>query len=75
MVKIIQDYISKSNRNRPGNYMQPLYINVHNTANKSKRADVASHAAFVKLSSTAVSWHYTVDENVIYQHLPLNENG
>ncbi|OLP66084.1 N-acetylmuramoyl-L-alanine amidase CwlH precursor [Bacillus pumilus] len=75
MVKIIQDYISKSNRNRPGNYMKPSYITVHNTANTSKGADAASHASFVKRSSTAVSWHYTVDENCIYQHLPLNENG
>ncbi|MCY7665757.1 N-acetylmuramoyl-L-alanine amidase family protein, partial [Bacillus safensis] len=75
MVKIIQDFISKSNRNRSGNYMKPLYITVHNTANTAKGANAASHAAFVKRSSTAVSWHYTVDENVIYQHLPLNENG
>jgi len=75
MVKIIQDYISKSNKNRLGNYMKPLYITVHNTANTAKGADAASHAAFVKRSSTGVSWHYTVDENVIYQHLPLNENG
>ncbi|MEH7296633.1 peptidoglycan recognition protein family protein [Bacillus altitudinis] len=75
MVKIIQDFISKGNKNRPGNYMKPLYITVHNTANTSKGADAASHANFVKRSSTAVSWHYTVDENVIYQHLPLNENG
>ncbi|WP_282068808.1 peptidoglycan recognition protein family protein [Bacillus pumilus] len=75
MVKIIQDYISKSNKNRPGNYMKPLYITVHNTANTAKGANAASHAAFVKRSSTGVSWHYTVDENVIYQHLPLNENG
>lgn len=75
MVKIIQDYISKSNGNRPGNYMKPLYITVHNTANTAKGADAASHAAFVKRSSTAVSWHYTVDDQVIYQHLPLNENG
>ena len=75
MVKIIKDYIPKSNKNRPGNYMNPLYITVHNTANTKEGADAASHAAFVKRSSTAVSWHYTVDENVIYQHLPLNENG
>ncbi|MER3124516.1 N-acetylmuramoyl-L-alanine amidase [Bacillus pumilus] len=75
MVKIIQDFISKGNKNRPGNYMKPLFITVHNTSNTSKGADAASHAAFVKRSSTAVSWHYTVDENVIYQHLPLNENG
>ncbi|MCY7577135.1 N-acetylmuramoyl-L-alanine amidase [Bacillus pumilus] len=75
MVKIIQDYISKSNSNRPGNYMKPLYITVHNTSNTAKGANAASHAAFVKRSSTAVSWHYTVDDQVIYQHLPLNENG
>ncbi|MCY7692735.1 N-acetylmuramoyl-L-alanine amidase, partial [Bacillus altitudinis] len=75
MVKIIQDYISKSIRNRLGNYMKPFFITVHNTANTSKGADAASQVAFVKRSSTGVSWQYTVDENVIYQHLPLNENG
>ncbi|MBD3861280.1 N-acetylmuramoyl-L-alanine amidase [Bacillus sp. 28A-2] len=75
MVKIIKDFIPKSNGNRPQNYMKPLYITVHNTANTSKGADAASHAAFVKRSSTGVSWHYTVDDKVIYQHLPLNENG
>ncbi|APT47409.1 N-acetylmuramoyl-L-alanine amidase [Bacillus safensis] len=75
MVKIIKDFISTNNKNRPGNYMKPLYITVHNTANTKEGADAASHAAFVKRSNTAVSWHYTVDENVIYQHLPLNENG
>ncbi|MGP3738431.1 peptidoglycan recognition protein family protein [Bacillus sp. 4A_MP2] len=75
MVKIIKDFIPKSNKNRPGNYMKPLYITVHNTANTKKEQTQANHVAFVKRSSTAVSWHYTVDENVIYQHLPLNENG
>ena len=75
MVKVIQDFIPRSNKNRPGNYMKPLYITVHNTANTAKGANAVSHAAFVKRSSTGVSWHYTVDENVIYQHLPLNENG
>ncbi|MFP3398696.1 N-acetylmuramoyl-L-alanine amidase, partial [Brevibacterium sp. SIMBA_078] len=58
-----------------GNYMKPLYITVHNTANTAKGANAASHASFVKRSSTGVSWHYTVDDSVIYQHLPLNENG
>ncbi|MGM0814948.1 MAG: peptidoglycan recognition protein family protein [Bacillota bacterium] len=75
MVKIIQAYIPKHNRNRPGNVMKPLYITVHNTSNTARGADAASHAAFVARSSTGVSWHYTVDDQVIYQHLPLNENG
>lgn len=75
MVNIIQAYIPKHNRNRPGNTMKPLYITVHNTSNTAKGANAGSHAAFVARSSTGVSWHYTVDNQVIYQHLPLNENG
>ncbi|MGE6629811.1 peptidoglycan recognition protein family protein [Bacillus sp. NPDC077027] len=75
MVNIIQSYIPKSNRNRPGHFMKPLYITVHNTANTKKGADAANHAHFIKRSSTGVSWHFTVDDKVIYQHLPLNENG
>lgn len=75
MVKIIQALIPKQHRNRPGNTMKPLYITVHNTSNSAKGANSASHAAFVARSSTGVSWHYTVDDQVIYQHLPLNENG
>ncbi|KEP28425.1 N-acetylmuramoyl-L-alanine amidase [Bacillus safensis] len=75
MVKIIQALIPKQHRNRPGNTMKPLYITVHNTSNSAKGANAASHAAFVARSSTGVSWHYTVDDQVIYQHLPLNENG
>ncbi|MCC9090629.1 peptidoglycan recognition protein family protein [Bacillus pumilus] len=75
MVKVIKDFIPRSNKNRPGNYMKPLYITVHNTANTAKGANASSHANFVKRPNTAVSWHFTVDENCIYQHLPLNENG
>lgn len=56
--------------------MKPLYITVHNTSNTAKGANAASHARFVKNNpSTGVSWHFTVDDTEIYQHLPLNENG
>ncbi|MFS0657068.1 N-acetylmuramoyl-L-alanine amidase [Bacillus sp. 179-C3.3 HS] len=75
MVNIIQAYIPKHNRNRPGNVMKPQYITVHNTANTARGANASSHATFVARSSTGVSWHYTVDDQEIYQHLPLNENG
>lgn len=75
MVNIIQSYIPKHNRNRPGNMMKPLYITVHNTSNTAKGANAASHAVFVAHAGTDVSWHYTVDDQLIYQHLPLNENG
>ncbi len=29
----------------------------------------------VKQPDTAISWHFTVDDSVVYQHLPLDENG
>ncbi|MCY8051718.1 N-acetylmuramoyl-L-alanine amidase [Bacillus spizizenii] len=75
MVNIIQDFIPKGNKNRPGYSMNPLYITVHNTSNAAKGADSASHARYVKNPGTATSWHFTVDDKEIYQHLPLNENG
>lgn len=33
------------------------------------------HARYEKNPETPTSWHFTVDEKEIYQHLPLNENG
>ncbi|MEC0385970.1 N-acetylmuramoyl-L-alanine amidase, partial [Bacillus velezensis] len=55
--------------------MDPAYITVHNTANTAKGANAAMHARYVKNPETATSWHFTVDDKEIYQHLPLNENG
>ncbi|RJS57418.1 N-acetylmuramoyl-L-alanine amidase [Bacillus subtilis] len=75
MVNIIQDFIPKRNKNRPAYPMNPHYITVHNTSNTAKGADAASHARYVKNPETATSWHFTVDDKEIYQHLPLNENG
>ncbi|OLP64883.1 N-acetylmuramoyl-L-alanine amidase XlyA precursor [Bacillus pumilus] len=75
MVQIYQDFISLGNGNRPGYAMTPLYVTVHNTANTSKGANAKNHAAYVKRATTEVSWHFTVDDHEIYQHLPVNENG
>jgi N-acetylmuramoyl-L-alanine amidase len=77
-VQIIQDLIPKGRRNRPGYKLTPEYITIHDTANPGKGADAAAHAAYVKGSAAASipsSWHFTVDDKVIYQHLPLTENG
>lgn len=75
MVKITKDFIPVGHNNRPGNAMNPAYITVHNTANTEKGANAAMHARYVKNPGTATSWHFTVDEKEVYQHLPLNENG
>ncbi|MES9710941.1 N-acetylmuramoyl-L-alanine amidase [Bacillus safensis] len=69
--------IPKGNRNRPAYAMNPRYITIHTTANQSAGADARAHARYVNNGggSTGVSWHFTVDDNRIVQHLPLNENG
>ncbi len=76
-VQIIQDFIPPGRRNRPGYKLEPRYITVHDTANTSAGADAKAHAAYLKKNPPAseASWHFTVDDKVIYQHLPLNENG
>lgn len=75
MVQIIQDFIPKGNNNRPGYWMKPEYITIHNTANTAKGADALTHARYVKNPSISTSWHFTVDDTRAVQHLPLNENG
>lgn len=53
------------------------YIVYHDTGNINYGANALSHANYLvsagNVSSRARSWHYTVDENVIYHHLPNDE--
>jgi len=77
-VQIIQDFIPKGRRNRPGYKLVPRYITIHDTANTNVGADAMTHARYLKSNAAAAipaSWHFTVDDRVIVQHLPLNENG
>lgn len=75
MVKIIQDIIPKGNSNRPCYPMTPRYITVHTTANQSKGANALAHARYLKNGGAGTSWHFTVDDTQIVQHLPTNECG
>ncbi|WP_439873821.1 S-layer homology domain-containing protein [Bacillus mycoides] len=65
---------------RPGNAMKPKYITIHETDNYSVGANAKNHAQYLYSQATgttdrSASWHFTVDDKEIYQHLPLNENG
>ena len=75
---ITQDLIPKGRKNRPG-FQNPMnYITIHNTGNSSKGSNARAHANYLKgdtAASLPVSWHYTVDDGVIYQHLPDNETA
>jgi len=78
LVNIVQDYIPLGRKNRPFKANPCSYITIHNTGNANKGANAKSHSAYVKSDSAAnafVSWHYTVDDSIIYQHLPDNETA
>ena len=77
-MQIIQDFIPFGSKNRPGVKNPMRYITIHNTGNASIGAGAKAHSNYLK-SSTAinlpVSWHYTVDDKVIYQHVPDSETA
>jgi len=78
-MNIIQDFIPVGRPNRPGTKLSgPKYITIHDTANQNPGANALSHAQYLKGDSAAsrpVSWHFTVDDTHIVQHLPLSEVG
>lgn len=63
--------------------LNPRYITIHSTDNRSRGADARAHAAMLERGALKgrhnaigyVTWHYTVDDHSIYQSLPTNERG
>lgn len=65
---------------RPGRKMVARYLTDHDTGNKGRDANADMHNRYIhnmaKLhprDTSHVSWHLTVDENFIYQHIPFDE--
>jgi len=78
MVNIIQDFIPVGRRNRPGRSNPMEFITIHNTGNTNRGANARAHNSYIRGSvatNLPVSWHYTVDDGEIYQHLPDNEDA
>ena len=74
-MQIIQDFIAKGRINRPGTINSCKFITIHETANTKRGADAKAHAAYIKTLKEKTSWHYTVDDKSIYQHLPDSEKS
>ncbi|PFN48198.1 S-layer homology domain-containing protein [Bacillus thuringiensis] len=80
-VPFIEWIVPKGNPDiRPGYHMTPQYITIHETDNPGVGAGAKNHAQYLYNQATgktdrAASWHFTVDDKEIYQHLPINENG
>lgn len=77
-MKIIQEFIAKGRRNRPGHPLIARWITIHDTGNTAITAHARNHAKYLRGNVAAAlrkSWHFTVDDTEIYQHLPLTESG
>ena len=77
-IKIIQDFIPTTLPTRPQTPLTPQFIAIHNTDNTNKGAGAAAHNRYVRGADAVrrqVSWHYSVDDKAIYQHLPTDEVG
>lgn len=74
-IVIQQRLLPDGSPNKPNKPMAPQWITIHNTDNLSGTAE--SHARYILDGSGGrqASWHYTVDDKDIYQHLRENEQG
>lgn len=76
-ITIIPDFIPEGAPNR-GGPMVPKYLTLHDTANPNVGANAEMHGKYMRGPEAArreVSWHFTVDDKEIRQHLPLDVNG
>lgn len=67
------DLISPEASNRPGRRLIPTHVTLHNTDNSSPGADARAHGRYVKgadARARKVSWHYSVDDVRVVQHVP-----
>lgn len=79
--KVIVDIVAKGNKEiRPEYPLDPSFVTIHNTGNIGRGANADMHNRYIHnmankspLQTSHVSWHFSVDESAIYQHLPLNE--
>ncbi|MFC3326123.1 peptidoglycan recognition protein family protein [Mesorhizobium cantuariense] len=82
-LNIRQMIIPPGRKNRPGKHLNVAGVTIHNTDNASKGADAHAHAKFVATTGYYmlngqqhwISWHYTVDDQEIWQSLPSDEIG
>ncbi|BFH14964.1 N-acetylmuramoyl-L-alanine amidase [Paenibacillus melissococcoides] len=74
-IEIKQRLLPDGRPNKPSRQMKPQYITIHNTDNLTGTAE--SHSRYILNGSGGreASWHYTVDDREIYQHLRDNEQG
>lgn len=76
-IEIKQRLLPDGRPNKPSRAMTPKSITIHNTDNSAPGATAEAHSRFILNGSGGAqkSWHYTVDDREVYQHLRDNEQG
>lgn len=77
-ILIFQDFLLSGVRNNPGLAMTPKGITIHATANTRTGANARAHAKYIKgpaAQARGASWHFSVDDREIWQHLPATKNA
>ena len=75
-IMVFNEIIDINRQNRPGHTREIKYIVIHETGNFSQTATALNHSDYLLTNlDDQNSWHYTVDENEIFHHLPDNEVG
>ena len=77
-LRVLQDILPAEADNRPGGSNPDTYITIHETGNFARGADAAAHGSYLNSAAgeaALVSWHYTVDDHAIVQHLPDGETA
>lgn len=77
-ITVQEDFIPTGRLNRPGGSNPDSYITIHETGNFARGSDAEAHSAYLKSESAEaarVSWHFTVDDHAIVQHLPVGETA
>ncbi|BAF60357.1 phage-related protein [Pelotomaculum thermopropionicum SI] len=71
--EITSNYISTGRPNRPGLFINPTHITV-NDGNTASTATAEYYGSYLNTDLAGTnSWHYTVDDKIIIQHLPTDE--
>lgn len=75
-IPVHQAFMDKSQSNFPAYNMNPSHITVHETENYDKGADAEMHSRYLLNSAWGrkASWHFTVDDEKIYQHARLDQS-
>lgn len=67
---------ARSHQRRSAHKMRPTFITIHSTANHSSSSTAMQHSrALCRGAFSNRSWHFTADQFMVVQNLPLNETA